>query len=140
MNLTEYGALIFTQAIVGLVSAPSTMYIALVTEEPTSASLASDLVEPVDATGYMRKSIATADWSLVDSITATIANDNEYTWTPAVDWDTIQYVVLCTDVGTDQVYCWTEIDPVTPLTGSPFRLESASLTISISGPVEREDL
>ena len=136
MNLSDYGALQYTQMLVGIVSPPSTMYIALAYEEPTPGGDASDLVEPVDATGYVRKSIATADWSLVSSDIPAVTNNNTYTWTASVDWEPVRFVVLCTSVGTDKVYAWTEVDPLAPLAGQSYILDAAAMVMSVSGPSE----
>lgn len=136
MNITDYGAMVYTQIIVGLDTAPATMYIALCTQEPASNGLASNLVEPVDATGYERKSIDSADWALVSSDTPVVTNQPSYSWTPAVDWNSVGWVALCTDVGTDQVYCWTEITPFTGIAGRIYTMDSDTLTISVSGPIQ----
>lgn len=139
MNLSDYGAMLYTQIVVGLASAPATMYIALALEEPTLSGAASDLVEPVDGTGYMRKSIATADWQLVSADTPAVTNINSYTWTAAVNWDPINYIVLCTSVGVDQVYAWAEVDPLTTLAGVQYVLAEESLVLSVGGPSDRID-
>lgn len=140
MNISDYGALQYTQMLVGIVSPPSTMYIALAYDEPTPGGDASDLVEPVDATGYMRKSIATADWSLVSSDIAAVTNDDTYTWTATTNWEPVRFVVLCTSVGTDKVYAWTEVEPLAPLIGQSYILDSASMVMSVSGPSEEVTL
>jgi hypothetical protein len=134
VNLSDYGALQYTQMIVGITSPPSTMYIALCTEEPTPGGLGTDLVEPADGTGYMRKSIATADWALVSVDTPAVTNTDPYSWTPAVDWLPVSWVALCTSTGTNQVWCWTEIDSFTGITGGTYTLDASSVSLSVSGP------
>lgn len=136
MNISDYGAMLYTQIIVGLASAPATMYVALCTQEPATNGLASNLIEPADGTGYSRKTIDTANWSLVSSDTPVVTNTISFTWTPAVDWTSVGWVALCTDATTDQVYCWTEITPFTGVAGRLYTLDSETLTLSISGPIQ----
>jgi hypothetical protein len=140
VNLSDYGALQYTQLIVGLVSAPSTMYLALTYSEPTPSGLGTDLDEPVDATGYARKSIASSDWQLVASDIATVVNTPTYTWTPAVDWEVVMFAVLCTSVGTNQVWAWSELDPVQPLANYPYVISPGALILAVSGPSDQMDV
>jgi len=135
VNISDYGAMQYTQMIVGLLTPPATMYIALCTAEPAPGGLASDLAEPVDATGYMRKSIASSGWALVASDTPVVTNNSAYVWTPTdADWTPVTHVALCTAVGTNQVWCWTEITPFTATVGKTYTLDVATLTIAVNGP------
>jgi hypothetical protein len=137
VNISDYGALQYTQMLVGLVSPPTSMYIALCTSEPQPGGLASDLIEPVDATGYMRKNILTAGWSLVSSDIAAIVNNGSFSWTPTdADWLPVSWVALCTSVGTNQVWMWDDIDTFTGIIGSTVSIDVAALTLSVSGPAQ----
>ena len=136
MNLSDYGAMVYTQLLVGAITtAPTIMYIALCTEEPAPGDLASGLVEPVDATGYARQPIAAADWANVDTVTPVMTNVISYGWHPVdADWLPVTHVALCTDVTTNQIYCWTEITPFTATVGKSYTLGPNTLTMSVGGP------
>ena len=114
-GLTAYGSDTFLGALFGLNAAPTTYFLALVTDVPDPSWDGTDLAAvevptEIDSTttGYARYQIGagTANW---DPFSGYLANKNVITYPlPVQDWGLVTGWALCTDVTAGDIYAYGE--------------------------------
>lgn len=110
MGMSDYGADLMVDALLGIAPLQATFYVALVGEEPEDSDEGADLDEPLDP-AYARQPVATGAtyWNAAESSTSTFKNDIVFP-EATQDWNEIYYWVLCTDATSGQILLWGEFD------------------------------
>lgn len=113
---------------------PSTIYLALVTVEPTMGSTGSDLLEPPSGVGYSRQAytMSSSYWSAASS--GTISNTSGITFTNNSYgiWGTIVAWVACTANTAGNVLFWGTLDERSYVnTGAAVSLPAGAIEIAV---------
>ena len=110
MGMTDYGADVMLDSLLGIATIPATLYLALVSEEPEESDDGDDLDEP-DDTAYARIAISTGagNWSASESSASSYLNEVTFPVATQV-WDKIYHWVLCTALTSGEVIVWGEFD------------------------------
>ncbi len=125
--LHEYGRDKFAGTILGIYSVPATLYIALLTAFPASASsTGSDLTE---ATTRKPINTGTSDWQVSGFA---IVNKNELRWSLAGStWNPVVGYAICTASTAGNVYYSAPFDAARQVfTGGQFIIPAGGLTLT----------
>lgn len=111
-GITSYGASHWVAGMFGVISMPTTYYIALALAQPGVDSDGDILaaMEPPPGVGYTRHSYGTggSNWA---SNAGALVNLNDITYAaPTGDWGLLTYYVLCDSATSGQVYAFGQLD------------------------------
>jgi hypothetical protein len=119
---------------------PSTIYIALVTIEPTTASTGSTISEPPSGVGYSRQSYSMNSLNWTASSSGHIKNINAVIFTTQTTgiWGTLVAWVACTGSSAGEVLYWGSLDTAMYVdTGALISLPAGSMEVSVEPPSAR---
>lgn len=110
MGMTDYGADVLLEAILGITPIPPILYLALIGEDPEEADSGDDLDEPSDP-AYVRQQVFTGGANWGESVSGISRYLNEVTFPAATqNWNEIYQWVLCTSLTLGEIVVWGSFD------------------------------
>ena len=110
-------------------SSPGTVYVALLTDNPTAEQLeAGDLTNEITGGGYARQAVNFSD--INDS---TVENDADIDFPQATaDWGNVTHIYITeTSTGDDAIYYQELVNPREILTDDIFRITASNLSVEL---------
>jgi len=138
VSVSAYGAQQWSGVLVGIVTLPTSFYVALCSDEPGNGwdGTVLQTVEPpaiMSSTSYVRPALGfgLTHWALADAGYAVSTTDVTFA-TPDVDWGALPWFALCDDPVAGNMWAWGEFaEQITVTAGSTVTVPAGSIALEL---------